>query len=183
MKEMKKIFVVLIVIFFVGCKSQFTAIGENRLLGTYFVNDIRDLTTDSLSYRKDYAVDRFTDLGTIYTPIYNLNMKYDTLSHYHVILNGFVNFEKKKNKARYTTNDIKSVTLRSISVWRLSEPRKNWKLTKDNDISPQSCSIPYDSLLAIKDAFLFVNKHLIVDIKKDVVVNDSYPITMQYKLY
>lgn len=68
-------------------------------------------------------------------------------------------------------------------MWRLSEPRKNWKLTKDNDISPQSCSIPYDSLLAIKDAFLFVNKHLIVDIKKDVVVNDSYPITMLYKLY
>ncbi len=180
---MKKFFIVIIAIFLIGCKTQFTAISKNRLFGTFYQKDIRDLTTDSLAYRNDYAVDRFTDLGTISTPIYNLDMKYDTLYHYHIILNGFINFKKKKNIARYTTNDIKSVTLRSISVWKLSEPRKNWKLTKDIDISPQNCPIPYDSLLAIKDAFLFVNKHLIVDIKKDLVVNDSYPIARLYKLY
>lgn len=178
---MKKNLLFIFIIVLTSCKSNFTDITENRLFGTYHMNEIRDLTTAHLTYRKDYVVDRFTDLGTVCTPQYKLNMKYDTLSRYHIIINGTINF--KKGKKRYTTKDIKSVTLSSISVWKLSKPRRNWKLTKDSIISPQNRPIPYDSLLAIKDVYLFVNKNLIVDIKKDAVVNCSYPITRLYKLY
>ena len=179
---MKYAISLFILILFVCCKSH-SDIGMDDIcfFETYFLKTNRNFSIDSINFEEDFFNSHFPELGTIKTPQTRFDVKYDTTSRYVVELKGSINF--KKNKFKYETKDIKSVSLIHMSIWKLSNQRKRWEYDKDSIISPNNCPIPKDYLNSIKKNFFFVNSQRVINVKNQDSKCNSFPVVRTYKLY
>lgn len=178
---MKYIILVFGLIFVTCCKSNNDIESNDSFFETYSFKLNKDILPDSISFEEDYLDYHFPELGTIKKTKTSWNVKYDTVSHYVVILKGCLNF--KENKYKYETEDIKSISLTHLSIWKLSNQRKKWECTKDSDIILGRLPIPKNYLDMMKRDFLFVNRNTIINVNKNDRTSNSFPLTRVYKLY
>lgn len=174
---MKYIISLFIFVVIVSCKSQ----NDDNFFKTYSLRTQEIFSTDSICFEEDYFDSHFPELGTIQTPKTHFDVKYDTASRYVVILKGNIKF--KKNKYKYETKDMKSISLIHMSIWKLSNQRMQWEFTKNSIISLNNCPIPRNYLSIIKKDFIFANGNRVINVKKIDNKCNSLPITRTYKLY
>lgn len=137
------------------------------------------LVTDTICYSVYYFDCHFPEYGSVHVPKTNFKITYDTISHYLVVLSG--NIKLKPNKNRYKTEDIEYSELNSVSIWKLTQPRKQWIITK-KDMFIES-PIPYCYLTKIKEDFFFTVENEIIDVEKTDCNSNTFPVKKCYKLY
>lgn len=173
-----KLSIYLLVFVLMGCTS------ANNLSDSFFKKyNAHSIKTAPLTekYTKSYVEDDFPEIGVKYKPVSNLSLKYDTLSHYIVIISGIVYFAH--NDSLLCSNDIKKIQIKNISVLKRS-PYHYLSFTKDNIPTKKNLPIPFLIMKKMKNDFLYTNRNMKIEIEKKYILSgDSFPVVNSYKLY
>ena len=92
---MNKLLIILTCLLLVSCG---TLMSNEKFFGTVSTKDISNVSIDSVSFRNSYIDGSCVSCGTILEPLFDYDIKYDTLSHYKVIVLGEIIFEKDNDK-------------------------------------------------------------------------------------
>ena len=77
-----------------GCS---TLMPQEKFFCTISTKDIPDVPENTISYKTDYLDYHVVEAGTISSPLFDYDIKYDTLSHYRVSVMGYVVFGRDAN--------------------------------------------------------------------------------------
>ena len=177
---MNKLLFLLICILMVSCG---TFMPNEKFFGYVRARDIPDVSLDFVSFRTSYIGGDCISCGTISEPLFDYNIKYDTLSHYRVIVLGKIVFEKDScQKGDYKRAD--SVGIHGLIVDRLYFPRVFYSdmSHKWNQNTPwKECPLPKKILKKIRKDFLMRKKYVRYAFEGEDVnsVSESYC----YRLY
>lgn len=146
---MRKLLVLLTCFILLGCG---TSISCKDFFSTVSTKDIPDISMDTVLFRTDYI----NGSCTSYSPLFDYNIKYDTLSRYKVFVWGRIFFGNNPHyKNQYKSVD--SVEINSLVIDRLNSPREffsdmkhKWK----NNTPWEQCPLPPKILKKIKNDFL-----------------------------
>lgn len=177
------------IMFFLACSlfmSCSTIMPNEKFFCTVSTKDIPDLSVENIQFKTFPMDTHFPEYGTVSYPLFDYDIKFDTLSHYTVVVLGSVAFREQNNND-YEYEIIDSVSISRLVVDRSQHPRelygkkgddgwitKNWK----------ECSLPNKILKKIKKDFLIRMKYQRYSLKK----SDDLPIkglttSYVYRLY
>ena len=145
-----------------------TTMSHKKFFSTISTKDIPDVPEQSISYKTNSIDYHVPEAGTISDPLFNYNIKYDTLSHYKVTVMGYVIFGKNVQTTPYERID--SVGITRLVIDRQNAPRELYSKNGDehwNDIPWEDCSLPKKILKKIRKDFLIRMKY------KRYVINRS----------
>ena len=166
-------------ILFVSCKS---SISCNEYFTTVPASEIKDLSLDYDKYETHFFDYHFTDLGTYDVHQIICTIRFDTVSHYYVVVSGYVVL--KDIDQTINTQIVDSVKISQIAV-----KRKHHKLELFSSKLPdkyynnkpwKDCPLPKSVRNKIKDDFLIRMKHRKYHLKTNERV---IPVIWGYKLY
>jgi len=179
---MKYITILLASCLLVSCRTSMTS---EMFFNTTSTKDIPDVSEKAISYRTSYLDTDCEECGTISEPLFDYNIKYDTLSHYKVVVIGYVVFGKDNyQENQYERIDSVGIT-RLVIDNKLHHSRELYGKKGDehwNDIPWEECSLPKKILKKIRNDFLIRTKYLKYLFNKSKLV-DELPIkgiTTQY---
>ena len=163
-----------------GCGS---TMSHEKFFCTISTKDIPDVPEQTISYTTDVIDYHFPEAGTISNPLFEYDIKYDTLSHYRVTVLGYVGFGESSHKGQYERID--SVGITRLVIDKKGGPRELYSKKRDehwNDIPWEKCSLPKKILKKIRKDFLTRMKY------KRYVINTSDTIkgittSYGYRLY
>ena len=182
MKKMKLILIYWACCLLMSCGALLTS---EEFFNTISTKDIPDVSVKSISYRTGYVDSECIKCGIISEPLFDYSIKYDTLSHYEVIVIGYVVFGKK-NYQENQYEGIDSVGITRLIVSSLHSQRKLYGKNGDeirNNILWKECPLPKIILKKIKKDFLIRMKYKRFLFNKSVF-NDEMQIkgyTTQYR--
>lgn len=162
-----------------SCKS---SISCNDYFSTVSVDEIKELSVQKFLYKTDYLDDDYREFGTYDNPQLAFNIEYDTLSHYRVILWGYVAL----SDANQTDNTqiVDSIAITSMIVLRshhMAERFSNNCTVNNNFDKPwKDCPLPMSVRNKIKNDFLIRMKYRKYNIKERV---RRITVYYEYKLY
>ncbi len=171
---MKFILILLAGCLLVSCR---TSMPSDIFFNTISTKDIPSMSEKSISYRISYLNTDCIRCGTISEPLFDYNIKYDTLSHYKVVVIGYVVFEKD-NYQENQYERIDSVGITRLVISSLHSPRELYSKHGDehwNDIPWEECSLPKKILKKIRNDFLIRTKYSKYLFNKSEL-NDELPI-------
>ena len=134
---------------------------SESFFSTISTEDIPDLAIGTIPFRKSFLDDDCPKCGTIEEPLYELHLKYDTLSCYRVIIIGRVVFGKKNNYKNQFER-IDSVGIKRMVVSRRNFPRELYGSDQDSDWNNkrwEECPLPRKILKLIRKDFLVRMKY------------------------
>ncbi len=172
---MKSILILWACCLLMGCS---TSMQHERFFCTLSARDIPDVSEESITYRTDYIDYHFVEAGTISNPLFGFDIKYDTLSHYRVVVLGRLVFGETKHDGQYERID--SVEINRLIISSLNAPRELYCKNGDeycSKISWKECSLPKKNLKKIRKDFLIRMKY------KRYVINKSDSIKGITTLY
>ena len=160
-----------------------TTMSHEKFFSTISTKDIPEVSEKTILYKTDVVDYHFPEAGTISEPLFEHNIKYDTLSHYRVTVFGYVVFGQNGPMAPYERID--SVGITRLVIDRMNAPRELYSKKRDehwNDIPWENCSLPKKILKRIRKDFLIRTKN------KRYVINQSDTIRgvttgYAYRLY
>ena len=153
---MKFILILLAGCLLVSCR---TSMPSDIFFNTISTKDIPSMSEKSISYRISYLNTDCIRCGTISEPLFDYNIKYDTLSHYKVVVIGYVGITR-------------------LVISSLHSPRELYSKHGDehwNDIPWEECSLPKKILKKIRNDFLIRTKYSKYLFNKSEL-NDELPI-------
>ena len=178
---MKQLLILLTCCLLVSCG---TSMSCEKFFGTVSTKDIPDVSLDSVSFRTSYIEGDCVSCGTISEPLFDCDIKYDTMSHYRVAVMGKIVFAKDNHpKDQYKRVD--SVGITRIIVNNMLQARReiysnmNYKL--ENDTPWDECPLPKRILKKIRNEFLKREKYVRYTFKETDA--DSVYETYVYYLY
>ena len=163
--------------FFLVCclfMSCCTIMPNEKFFCTVSTKDIPDLSVENIQFKTFPMDDHFPECGTFSYPYFDYDIKYDTLSHYKVVVLGSVAF-REQNINDYEYEIIDSVSISRLVVDRSQHPRELYGIKGDDGWITKNweeCSLPNKILKKIKKDFLIRMKYLRYSLKK----NDDLPI-------
>jgi len=154
-----------------------------KFFGTVSTKDIPDVSLDSVSFRTSYIEGDCVSCGTISEPLFDCDIKYDTLSHYSVIVFGNITFDKDSCQS-CDYKRVFSVEINRLIVQRQHFPREFYSddYHKWTHNTPwRKCPFPKSVLKKIRNDFLLRKKYVRYSFKNIDVnsVTESY----HYRLY
>ena len=120
-----------------------TTMSHEKFFCTISTKDISDVPEQTISYKTDYIDYHIPEAGTISDPLFDYNIKYDTLSHYRVTVFGYVVFGESNQEGQYERID--SVGITRLVIDKVGGPRELYSKKRDehwNDIPWEECSLP-----------------------------------------
>ena len=147
---MSKLILFATCLFLVSCDTYFA---KEKFFCKVSIKDIQDASLGTVSYRTDYIDGSCVQCGTVSVPLFDYDIKYDTLSRYKVIVIGKILF--KKDSHIYKTND--SIEINSLIIDRPSFPREFYSQKNNkwsNQVSWDNCPLPKRILKKIRTDFL-----------------------------
>ena len=177
---MKYLLILLAGCLLMGCG---TTLSHEKFFCTRSTKEISDVPEQTISYKTDYIDYHFPEAGTISDPLFDYNIKYDTLSHYRVVVFGYVVFGKSNQESQYERID--SVGITRLVIDKKGGARELYSKKWDehwNDIPWEKCSLSKKILRKIRKDFLIRMKY------KRYVINRSDTIKgittgYEYRLY
>jgi len=156
---MKKIVVFLICCIIMSCG---TTMSCKKYFSTLSTRNIPNMTIDSIPFHTDYVDYHFPSYGSISTPVFDYDFKYDTLSRYRIDILGRIVFAKNSNQPNIFKS-IDSVGITRLIISRPNYPRESYSYHGDwqNDKSLKECSLPQKVLMKIREDFLIRMKYMI----------------------
>ena len=139
-----------------------TSMSCKKYFSTVSIKSIPNMNIDSIPFRTDYVDYHFPSYGTISTPVFEYDLKYDTLSRYRIDVLGIIVFAKDSNQP-YQFKSIDSVGITRLIISRPNYPResytyygKKWQ----SDKSWKECPLPRKLLMKIREDFLIRMKYM-----------------------
>ncbi|SEV98571.1 hypothetical protein SAMN04487850_1111 [Prevotella aff. ruminicola Tc2-24] len=177
---MKQLLILLTCCLLVSCG---TSMSCEKFFGTVSTKDIPDVSLDSVSFRTSYIEGDCVSCGTISEPLFDCDIKYDTLSHYSVIVLGKVVFEKdscqKEDYKRVYAVEINNLVVQKQHFPRefYSDSNHKWR----HNTPWKRCPLPKKVLEKIRNDFLKRKKYVRYTFKEADAssVSESYC----YRLY
>jgi hypothetical protein len=134
---------------------------NEKFFGTVSTKDISNVSIDSVSFRTSYIDGSCVSCGTILEPLFDYDIKYDTLSHYKVIVLGEIIFEKDNDKKNQYKR-VDSVKIKSLVIDKLHSQREFYSDTNhkwSHDKLWKECPLPKYILRKIRNDFLKRKKY------------------------
>ena len=142
-----------------GCS---TLMPQEKFFCTISTKDIPDVPEKTISYKTDYIDYHFPEAGTISDPLFDYDIKYDTLSHYRVTVLGYVIFGKEANQNNQYER-IDSVGITRLVIDKIGAPRELLGIKGDkrwnNNKNWEECSLPKKILKKIRNDFFIRMKY------------------------
>ena len=176
---MKKLLIIATYLLLFSCG---TLIPSEQFFVTVSTKDVANVSLDSVSFRTSYIEDDCVSCGTVSEPLFDCDIKYDTLSHYMVIVMGKIVFNNICQNGQYKY--IYSIEINRLVIDRQHFPREfysdlghKWS----RNTSWEECPLPKNILKKIRNDFLKRKKYIRYNFKDlDVKsVSESYC----YRLY
>ena len=169
-----------------GCS---TLMPCEKFFCTVSTKDIPDVSISNISFITGYIHDDCKKCGTISDPLFDFNIKYDTLSHYRVLVLGYVVFGNEMNhKNQYETID--SVGIKRLVIMRMHSQQELYGKKEDCNWSNRNwneCPLPKRILKEIRDDFLKRMKYRRYIYNKSVLDDslsiNGYTTQYYYSLY
>lgn len=124
--------------------------------------DIADVPIEAIKYTNPEFIDtHIAECGTLSQPLFDCNIKYDTMLHYKVLVIGYVRFGKD-NGCKEKHETIDSVGITRVVIDRLYYPREMYGRINDVDWRNKrwrDCPLPKAVLKALKDDFFIRMKY------------------------
>ena len=156
---------------------------SEKFFGTISTRDIPDVSLDSVPFSTGYIEGSCVSCGTISYPLFDDDIKYDTASHYRVIVLGKLVFEKDNyQKGEYKRVD--SVGIYRLVIDRLHSPRESYSDLNhkwSHDKPWKECPLPKRILKKIRNDFLKRKKYTRYTFKE--VDANSVSESYCYRLY
>ncbi len=155
---MNKLLIILTCLLLVSCG---TLMSNEKFFGTVSTKDISNVSIDSVSFRNSYIDGSCVSCGTILEPLFDYDIKYDTLSHYKVIVLGEIIFEKDNDKKNQYKR-VDSVKIKSLVIDKLHSQREFYSDTNhkwSRDKLWKECPLPKYILRKIRNDFLKRKKY------------------------
>ena len=155
---MRKLLFLLTCSMFMECC---TIMPNEEFFCTISTKDIPDVSVKTLSFSTDYIDYHFPECGTVSYPLFDYDIKYDTLSHYRVVVLGSVVFGEEDNTEN-VFEILDSVKITRLVVDRLHSPRELYGKNGDDEwISKnwEECPLPNKILKKIRKDFLIRMKY------------------------
>lgn len=180
---MKKIVFFLICSIIMSCG---TSMSCKKYFSTVSTKNIPNMNIDSIPFHTDYVDYHFPSCGSISSPVFDYDLKYDTLSRYRIDVLGIIVFDKNSNQPNQFKS-IDSVGITRLIISRPNYPResytyygKKWQ----SDKSWKECPLPRKLLMKIREDFLIRMKY------ERYILNEEDPERIRavttgysYKLY
>ncbi len=181
---MKPLIIVWACCMLMNCSS---LMPSEKFFCTTSTNRIPDVTIETITYRTRSSDEGCIECGTISEPLFDYNIKYDTLSHYKVVVLGYVVFGKENNY-KYQYERIDSVGIIRLVIDREHFPRELYGKKGDDDWSNkrwEECPLPNKIVNLIKKDFLKRMKYKRFFFNKSVLKQPIKGVTTQhlYRLY
>lgn len=177
---MSKLLILLTGFLLVNCS---TSMPSEKFFGTVSTRDIPNVSLDLVPFRTGYIEGSCVSCGTISEPLFDDDIKYDTASHYRVIVLGKLVFEKGNyQKGEYKRVD--SVGIYGLVIDRLHSPREFYSDLNyqwGNDRAWEKCPLPKKVLKKIRNNFLKRKKYIRYTFKE--IDASSVPESYCYRLY
>ena len=176
---MKKLLIITTYLLLVSCG---TLMPSEKFFVTVSTKDIDIMSLDSVSFSTCYIEGNCVSCGTVSEPLFACDIKYDTLSHYTVIVMGKNVFDNNYQNGQYRYVD--SIEINRLVIDRQHFPREfysdlghKWS----HNTSWKECPLPKSILKKIRNDFLKRKKYIRYNLKNlDVKsVSESYC----YRLY
>lgn len=141
---------------------------NEKFFCTVSTKDIPDMSLENIQF-KTFSLDtHFPESGTCSDPLFYHNIKYDTLSHYRVVVLGSVEF-RQQDTNDYEYEIIDSVRISRLVVFSSHHPRELYGKKGDDGWSTNKwveCPLPNEILEKIRDDFLIRMKYQRYRLKK-----------------
>ncbi len=154
---MKKIIFLLIIVECCLMISCSTSITSEMFFGTTSTKYIPNISMDTLLYRTRYVDSHCISCGSISEPVYNLDIKYDTMSRYRVVIEGKIVFEERSSNDKFKSID--SIGITRMIVYKSQSQKEFYTNCTDCNNSIQykewkECTIPQKILKVLRKDFL-----------------------------
>lgn len=177
--QMKKLLIISIYLLLVSCR---TLMLSEQFFVTVSTKDVTNVPIDSISFRTSYIEDDCVSCGTVSEPLFDCDIKYDTLSHYTVIVMGKIVFDNNCQNGQYRKVD--SIEINRLVIDRQHFPREIYSDLDhkwSRNTQWEECPLPKNILKKIRNDFLKRKKYIRynfngLDVKS---VSESYC----YRLY
>lgn len=170
---MKYWIIFIICILLVSCRS---GISSTNYFGTLSSKDIPDISLNAVPFKTNYLDDECVKCGTMSEPVFNYDIKYDTSSHYRVVVSGKVIFTKDTApNNQYAMID--SVGIDNLIIWKEHSVRERYSSqASDNNDSDwnkawEKCPIPSNILKKIRKDFFIRMKYRQYSFGNDMNIN------------
>ncbi|MCR4836291.1 MAG: hypothetical protein K5899_07915 [Bacteroidaceae bacterium] len=155
---MKYLFILLAGCLLMGCS---TLMPQEKFFCTISTKDIPDVPENTISYKTDYLDYHVVEAGTISSPLFDYDIKYDTLSHYRVSVMGYVVFGRDANNTNQHER-IDSVGITHLVIDKIGAPRELFGKKGDerwNKRNWEECYLPNKILKKIRKDFFIRMKY------------------------
>lgn len=139
-----------------------TSMSCKKYFSTLSTKNIPNMNIDSIPFRTDYVDYHVPSGGTISTPVFDFDLKYDTLSRYRIHVLGRIVFAKDSNQPNQFKS-IDSVGITRLVISRNNYPRESYTYNGrkwENDKSWKECPLPRKVLMKIREDFLIRMKYM-----------------------
>jgi hypothetical protein len=156
---MKKIVTFMLCCIIMSCG---TSLSCKKYFSTLSTENIPNLNIDSIPFHTDCIDYHFPSYGTISTPVFDYDFKYDTLSRYRIVVLGRIVFDNSSNQPNQFKS-IDSVGITRLIISRPNYPRESYtyhgkKWQSDKPL--KECPLPQKILMKIREDFLIRMKYM-----------------------
>ena len=156
---MNKLLIILTCFLLVSCS---TLMSSEKFFGTVSTKEIPNVSIDSVPFITSYIEGSCVSCGTISEPLFDYDIKYDTLSHYKVIVQGEIIFEKD-NHQKNQYKRVDSVRINRLVIDRLHFQREFYSDMNHkwgHNTLWKECPLPKKILREIRNDFLKRKKYI-----------------------